>query len=158
MSIVLDPNYQEIIYSIAYSSIFLEIILLKAVSLNPSDVDICLHDALEKVQARGQDEPSSIMQDMFTFQFSGPGNRHISFSITGGIFTNQLTWSDVVVIMKGLQTFFANPAYCLQSSIFMTDRQRGNLGRANLRDDTIEIVETSDEASSEASSEEDDDQ
>ena len=107
----------------------------ETVTLSSMEIHVCLRAVLDFARQQNQ---FSFVQDVFRYSHGGKG--HVSFGICGGLFEENLTWADVAVIVKELQTFYSDPKHCRQSTLYLRDRERDVLGSADL---SIEQNETS---------------
>ena len=56
----------------------------------------------------------------------------MQFGIAGGMFCNELTWADVVVVLEGLRRYFAERRQYVAVVVFLSDEVRGPLGEASV--------------------------
>lgn len=124
------PEREIIKYRVPSSTITLELILNEAQPVSSSVLDACLSGALAEARRQSQ---SSLVEGVFEYSTSSPGG--LNFGIIGGLHFNELTWSDVVVIIQGLQSFYAERRQYVAMLIFLEDEQRGALGSASLEPD-----------------------
>lgn len=71
---------------------------------------------------------------------TGGGEKEAEFGIVGALFTQELTWRDVVVVLQGLQAFCegGKGRYWVEALLFLQDEERGVLGSGSLRTRTGE--------------------
>ena len=121
------PRRQNIIYPIPASTLALDVVFYGSVYLDPADVAACLRGALE--HARNQSQSPFVNG---IFRYSDSKISHLSCNVSGGVYEDDLPWSDVVVILEGMRKFFADKEHCVESQIYVDDGQRGALGAAGL--------------------------
>ena len=96
------PRHENIRYPIPSSTITLDIYLNEAKPIGSSNVNACLSGALAEARRQSQ---SSLVEGLF--RYSAPPPADLRFAIIGTIFVNELTWPDIVTILQGLQSFYA---------------------------------------------------
>lgn len=115
-------------YTLPSSTLTLDIRLDDRKPIGSSSVSACLSGARE--EARKQ-TPSSLVDG--PFRYSAPAPAHSQFGIVGGVYVNELTWGDVVVVVQGLQEFYAEKRRYVGLIVYLQDERRGALGDAYVK-------------------------
>lgn len=123
----LSPTRENILYAIPSSTITLDILLNNLKPLSSSSVYDCLSGALDEARKQTQ---SSLVEGVFRYYTSPPV--HAEFHIVGGIFVNDLTWSDVVTVLQGLQKFYVEKGSYASVLVYLEDEQTETLGNASV--------------------------
>ena len=132
---VILPERKRIEYPIPSSTIRLEIALRESQVVERQDVNACLSGAVD--QARKEDQ-TSLLEG--AWRYYSPLPPHLGFCITGTLWGNSLTWSDVVAVLQALQTFYAGRSEIVTLRIDLTDEKRGILGDATTTQTPKELL------------------
>ncbi|MCJ1470886.1 hypothetical protein MMC07_009534 [Pseudocyphellaria aurata] len=135
------PPRRNILHPIPNSAISLDIILNESKPLAPSVITTTLSRAMAEAR---KNPPSGFVEGVFRFpheqeqgeQTEGrAGDDGAEFGIVGGLFTQELTWGDVVTVLQGLEGFYEGESGgCWVAMIFyMQDEARGSLGSGSLQ-------------------------
>ncbi|KAI4124143.1 MAG: hypothetical protein LQ338_004964 [Usnochroma carphineum] len=123
MSATTPPPRENIPYPIPSSTITIDIILNESRPLLPSTVNTCLSGAITEARNHPQ---SSLVEGIF--KYAAPAPSEIEVGIIGGIFVNELTWGDVVVVLRGLEKFYEERGKWVAVIWYLKDEGRGALG------------------------------
>lgn len=115
-------------YPIPSSTISLDVILNEARPLAEASINACLSDAIDEARKH---IPSELVQGVF--KHSVPASVQVEFGIVGGLYLNELTWEDVVVVLQGLQRFYQERRSWVALIFYMEDQRRGAMGDGSLR-------------------------
>ena len=131
------PKRENVSHSIPDSTITLEIVLNEARLLNSSDIDACISGAITEAKKPAH---SSLVEGVFNY--TSPTPAQLGFAITGGMFANEFTWSDVVTSLQGLQSFYAERKEYVKVLMYLEDQRRGALGQASVKTaETLALAE-----------------
>lgn len=138
------PSRQNILYPIPTSSISLDIILNESKPLAPAAVTAALEGAMAEARKHPR---SDVVEGVFRYPLPAAaaldgtdkgrerggqtgGGEEVELGITGGIFSQDLTWGNVLVVLQGLRRFCeAEQGGCWVAVIFwMQDGERRVLG------------------------------
>lgn len=138
------PPRQNILYPIPTSTISLDIILNESKPLVPSAVTATLEGAMAEARKHPR---SDLVEGVFRYPPAAAaalddtekgrereghtgGGEEAEFGIVGGLYSQELTWGDAVVVLQGLRRFCeGEQGGCWVAVIFyMQDGERGVLG------------------------------
>lgn len=104
----------------------LNIILNESFPLPQTSITTLLSGAAD--YARKQ--TPSALEEKFTFPLGTENSapEQIELGMIGGIFVDELTWADVVVVVQGLQRFYEESGKRFALIFYLGDERHGSLG------------------------------
>ena len=114
-------------YPLPSTTITLKIIPNETKPIDSQLIYACLSSALAEASEHDQ---ASVVENVF--RKASPAEKGVQFGITGGLFCNELTWSDAVLALEGLRQFFGERRQYVSIVVYLSDETRVALGEASV--------------------------
>lgn len=123
-----SPPRRNIIYPIPSSTLTLDVILNVSRPLSPASVLTCIAGAVAQAHTH---PPSSLVEGVC--RHCSPETEPVAeLGIVGTVIVNQLTWGDVIVVLRGLEEFLkrgeGEEGRWMACLWYLMDKRRGALG------------------------------
>lgn len=108
--------------------------------LNPQEL-LLLLDRLAWLITHAQDMKAPVGGEAFWY----PGSEDedgIRFGLLSAVYLDELTWGDVLDIVRGLREWYKKDKYWLESSFLIYDSERGPLGSGVVRMKEADVTST----------------
>ena len=126
---------ERVHFKIPESTISMDITLTEDQTIPSHDVHACLLGALE--EARNYPKEDLV----FRFRCSPPEPAQVRVGLVGGLWHNDLTYRDVIIVLRGLQNFLATRNEYVALLYFLEYKHRSAIGTGNLKPSRAEVSE-----------------